>query len=141
MSKTNYTLIHYLSNGSDSCRGCEMGRSSSDFDIFFFDNKEDIVDKYSELLVEEYFEEDVFGCHEYVVLINGVDCTNSYDEEQDETNPLFDRIVNEADKNAKILIAAKQLEREQATKIKAEKDKKLEKERIKREIAYLQSKL
>lgn len=139
--KTNYTLVHYLSDGSDWCKGCHMGSSSSDFSIDFFENEEDIIKKYAELLVEEHFEEDIFGSHEYTLLINGLNYDASYDEEQDETNPSFSRIIDEADKRAKTLIAAKQLEREQAAKAKAEKDKNLEKERIKREIAYLQSRL
>lgn len=139
--KTNYTLIHYLSDGSDYCRGCHMGSSSSDFGIFFFENEEDVVNKYAELLVEEHLEKDVFGCHEYVVLINGVNYDHSWDEEKGESDPSFPRIVGEADKKSKTLIAAKQLELEQAAKIKAEKDKELEKQRILREIAYLQSKL
>ena len=139
--KTNYTLIHYLSNGSDYCRGCYMGGSSSDFSIGFFNNEEDIIEAYAQLLVDEHFEEDVFGGHEYTVLINGVNYDNSYDEERDDTDPSFYRIIDGAENRSKVLIAAKRLELDQSAKIKAEKDKELEKQRILAEIAHLQSKL
>lgn len=132
--KTNYTLIHYLSDGEDYCRGCRMGSSSSEFGIFFFNDEESIIKKYTELLVEIHFEKNVFGCHDCTVLINGADSDNSYD-------PAFDRIARETVERSKALIAAKQIEIEQAAKIKAEKDKELERQRIQNEIAYLQSKL
>jgi len=123
-----------------------MGSSSSDFGLFFFKNEEDITNKYADLLAEDHFEEDVFGCHKYTVLINGVDSDNSYDEnfvrdDGEEINPAFYRIIDEAEKRSKTLIAAKQIELEQAAKIKAEQDKALERQRILSEIARLQSKL
>lgn len=138
---TNYTLIHYLSDGDDYSMNCHVGSSSSDFSLFFFKNEEDIINKYAELLAEDHFEQNIFGSHEYTVLINGLNDANDWDEEKEETNPSFYRIIREAEKRSKTLIAAKQIELDEAAKQKAEKDKELEKQRIKNEIAYLQSKL
>ncbi len=136
-----YTLIHYLSNGYDSCRGCEMGRSSSDFEYFIFFSEQEIVDKYAELLTKEELEQDIFGGHEYVVLIDGKDSSYSWDEETDIDSPLWYNIEKAAKEKAIILVAAKRLELQEAAKIKAAKDKEIKRQQTLNEIKFLQKSL
>ena len=136
-----FTLIHYLSNGYDSCRGCEMGRSGSDFEYHIFFSEQEIVDKYAEFLAKEELEEDVFGSHEYILLIDGKDSSYSWDEEADENNESWNNIEAAAKEKAIILVAAKRLEIKEAAKNKAAKDKEIKRQQTLNEIKYLQKSL
>lgn len=133
-----YTLLHYLSNGYDSCRGCEMGRSSSDFEYFMFFSEQEIVDKYAELLTKEELEQDIFGSHEYTILIDGLDSCYAWNSETDEDNESWYNIEKAAKEKAVILVAAKRLEMQEAAKIKAAKDKEIKHRQIIQEIARLE---
>lgn len=139
----NFTLIHYLSNGDDYCMNCHMGSSSSDFGVFFFVKIEDIIAKYAALLMEEAVEKDVYGTHEYIVLIDGADQSNSWDDEKDDFlhEELFNRIEKESREQSLPLIQAhKEAEQKKFAAHKKEKEeqelrwKKQEFERLKREL-------
>ncbi len=68
--QTLYTLVTYLSNGDYYCRGCEVGRSSSTFDIDVSHDINDIVESWGKKLYEGR-DPDIYGDWEFTLLING----------------------------------------------------------------------
>lgn len=71
-----YTLIAYRPNGIDSCRGCIMGRSDSDFNVFYYsaEDRQKLVGDYAQYLVfdHESIEEREICNWELTVLIDGM---------------------------------------------------------------------
>ena len=63
-------------------------------------SSKEIVDKYAEFLAKEELEEDVFGSHEYILLIDGKDSSYSWDEEADENNESWNNIEAAAKEKA-----------------------------------------
>lgn len=69
-TETIYTLISYMPDGVEYCRGCEVSRSSSGFDISVSDNINDIIEEWGKIL---YMNQDpsLLEKWEVTFLING----------------------------------------------------------------------
>lgn len=90
---TVYTLVAYRPNGVDTCRGCVMGQSDSDFAMGTFKS----ADEAAQFWAQKRWDDLGRGreaCHwEVTVLINGVsrdDLWQIDDNLYDELEPLFD---------------------------------------------------
>jgi len=94
--KDKYTLIGYRENYSNSCRGCEMERYSSAFDVSQYETLEEVIEAYAkEKGVEEGY--DHAGPMDFVLLKNGniiFDeawmATKVYSEEEEEEEESID---------------------------------------------------
>ena len=71
-----YTLICYRANGQDTCRGCEMGRSDSDFEAITSDNINNILALWLEKEEANERKEREYCSWEINFLINGISCSN-----------------------------------------------------------------
>lgn len=66
-----YTLIAYRSDHADYCRGCVMGTSVSDLQIFYSESPNEIIDKMAELN-SEYYDDNSYADYEYTLVIDGI---------------------------------------------------------------------
>jgi hypothetical protein len=70
---TNYTIIAYRPNYTDMCRGCVVGRSSSEHEISFFETLEDAAKKGAEYEIWNEEKDTEYDDWEITLLIDGID--------------------------------------------------------------------
>lgn len=123
-SNTLYYLTAYREDGVDSCRGCIMARSGSDFQTFGSNDETEFVSEWANLIHFDMTHDLEYCDYEYTLTIDGI----RYDSAK--CHPLYDK--------AKALVAdiidaekKKEEERAQRSKIAAEEA------RIKQEKAQL----
>jgi hypothetical protein len=72
-----YTLVAYRPNGVDTCRGCVMGRSDSDFWLSVHTSAEDVAAEWAQSLFKESQNQEREVCSiEYTLLVDGRDENN-----------------------------------------------------------------
>jgi hypothetical protein len=64
-------VIAYRSDGSDYCRGCLMGSSSSDLEIFNTTNIDEAIEFAAKKRVEDNHSEREYNSHELTFIIDG----------------------------------------------------------------------
>jgi len=74
-----YTLIGYREDGVDTCRGCVMERSSSDFFLKVCFTKEEVAAEWARRLFDEESKGREYCSFEYTLLLNGRDDNNDPD--------------------------------------------------------------
>lgn len=74
-----YTLIGYREDGIDTCRGCEMGRSSSDFFLKVCFTAEEVAAEWARRLFEEEDKGREYCSFEYTLLLDGRDADHDPD--------------------------------------------------------------
>lgn len=77
-----YTLVCYRANGVDTCRGCVMGRSDSDFELRVFTSPEDVAFLWAQKLRENASNGREYCDWDITLLIDGKE--DWYDEEGNE---------------------------------------------------------
>lgn len=115
----NFGFIYYCSNGIDSCRGCVMARSNSNFDFLDSKNEEDIVKLYADYLFKNHFEQH-WGSEEYKILVNGQEYGD--DDNWQEVDEIKERIINSAKKLAQEKIEGENVRRSEEFKKKKAQD-------------------
>ena len=102
-TETYLTLIAYRADGMDSCRGCVMGTSSSDFVIEDFTHIESLAHRYASIKFSEWgHKEDREYCkYEIYVMING-ERYNQDDYRIEHPESFQDRIMQEISKQMNI---------------------------------------
>jgi hypothetical protein len=75
MSDLNYVFVAYRPNGLDTVRGCEMGRSNSDFRYLVTDERDQVVAEWFDVMKSSYtYKIDrEYADWEVYLSINGVD--------------------------------------------------------------------
>jgi hypothetical protein len=69
---TVYTIVAYLPNGSDYCRGCHMGSSDSDCKIFVSEDLETCADYLAKLKDNTENKKNIYSSWDYSVLVDGI---------------------------------------------------------------------
>ena len=122
----NITIIHYRPNGSDSCMGCHMGSSDSDFSIYTAESEDDAAASIANRLEEDSKSDREYCCWESHILLNGL---TEDEEEYDykihrsifkKAEEMFNDKVKRDEEIARQL-KAKEKEDKLAEKIKAKK--------------------
>lgn len=70
---TKYTVLVYWPDGVDTCRNCEMGRSSSDFEYKIFELLDDAVKFWAAKIYDSQVSDREYCSWELTLLIDGVD--------------------------------------------------------------------
>lgn len=68
-----YTLLAYRPNGVDTCRGCVMGTSDSDFKVQVFTDTQALTEAWAQLLLESSQAAREVCSVEFTLLIDGLD--------------------------------------------------------------------
>jgi hypothetical protein len=68
-----YTLVGYREDGIDTCRGCEMGRSSSDFFLSVHATADEAATEWARRLFAEEGRGREYCAFEYTLLLDGRD--------------------------------------------------------------------
>lgn len=78
------TIIAYRPDGTDTCRGCEMGRSSSDFDLVSSDDIEELTNFLFLIKKSDYDDREFREIQTYEVtfLVGGKESRNWEDGQQ-----------------------------------------------------------
>lgn len=74
-----YTLVGYREDGVDTCRGCVMERSSSDFFLKVCFTAEDVAAEWARRLFDEESNGREYCSFEYTLLLDGRDDNNDPD--------------------------------------------------------------
>ncbi len=109
------TIIQYRSDGEDTCMGCSMGSSGSDFEINHTTDPEEAASIITNRMLQDTDSGSEYAGWEIVILQNG------FDEDFDEYDyDLKLQIMDKAKKRLNIIIIQRELdtEREQAEKQK-----------------------
>lgn len=118
-----YTLLAYRPNGVDTCRGCVMGQSDSDFTAHYFTSADELVNTWARLRLDSLGTPREVCNVEFTLLINGLDenswwnvFNDAYDRaEVDE--PEFHALSDAAETQLEVLRAEKhelELKRQEA---------------------------
>lgn len=68
-----YTLIVYRPNAVDTCRGCVMGQSDSDFSLQTFYDEAALVQAWAQILCESAGRDREYASDEVTLLVDGLD--------------------------------------------------------------------
>jgi hypothetical protein len=69
----NYTLIAYKANSADYCRGCAMERFDSEHVILQTEEREELLNKWSDLLCQNMNRQRGEDTFDITILVNGSD--------------------------------------------------------------------
>jgi len=119
----NYTLIAYKSDNTDYCRGCEMDRWSSDFQLFCTDDLDELAREYfriKQIKIEQREAE-----YEITFLIDGVEASLEYDDALSSLNEKVVKAKAEYEAKAK---AKQEADAKVATQLKIQQQLKQQKE-------------
>lgn len=75
-----YTLIAYRPSASDSCMGCHMGSSDSEFEITYHNTVEEVATQSLKYRKSDFDDQDnrEVADYELTILLNGVDVYNEH---------------------------------------------------------------
>jgi hypothetical protein len=83
--KFTYTLVGYREEGSSSCRGCTMERSSSEFFLTVCFTADEVAAEWARRLFSEEGLGREYCEFDYTLLLNGLDEHNDPDKREDES--------------------------------------------------------
>jgi len=123
----NITIVKYRANGIDTCRGCLVGSSDSDHEIYVTDDEDDAARSIAEKLFEDRNSNSEFCNWEITILFNGLDSNSEF------YNDNFEHIINKLahEKLTEMIQREKELaKREEAKKAEQREIDKFVKERL-----------
>lgn len=144
---TTYTVVAYRPDGVDTCRGCVMDRSSSDFELRCFQDLTEAARWQADKLMDSPSGRE-YCSWEFTLLVDGMDDNGWWEVygDSDREEPPFDqyrRLVDEAwaarkkAKEEQARLAQEAAEREAA--LKRERDAQAKEARERAELARLQA--
>ena len=105
-----YTIVAYRPDGVDTCRGCVMARSSSDFECRAFSSMEEAAQFWATKRLESSTSAREYCSWEITALIDGLDCDSWWTlkgQDCDDDEPPFEELQRMADQAFNALVAAR----------------------------------